>query len=276
MFEQAKIQFPDEIENITPICKILDCACTMNKSEAAKEMIRYIISEKPKYDFSSYFIKAVASSSIEICKYIIDSKLFINYLNIVNNFDLIKNVNEETFTFFINNIPADIKQMFINDYLSTAISSLNFHLTEYLLKEKTDSSNSLIEAAKTGNIDIVNIVLKYINPIFINNNSKDGTALCIACRNSKIEIVKRLLSVQNINLNLFGNDNLTPLNIAVNEIKIDIINIILDFYGDNLKNETEQLNKSLALILNRVSYKKIKATYVNGDKKINTNFSKNY
>lgn len=99
--------------------------------------------------------------------------------------------------------------------LNGATASKNIHLIKYLFDQNAKSELALIEAVKTNDIKIVELVLEYFDLKFINENTKEGTALTIAVEKSNLEIVNKLLSIEGIDPSLVDSNNQTALNIAI-------------------------------------------------------------
>ncbi|KAK8880443.1 hypothetical protein M9Y10_003117 [Tritrichomonas musculus] len=68
-------------------------------------------------------------------------------------------------------------------------------------------------------------------------------------------MVKHLLSISNINPNLYDRNNVTPLIAAISRFNIEIVNIFIDYFGDNIKKQMWQFNDGLRKILHIVSRK---------------------
>lgn len=218
-------------------------ACRYGKIEIAKT-ITDLIAEKssPEIDFTSFFIDAASSDSIDICKYFIDKKLKINFEAIADHIPDLGWMNEEIFDIIIKNVSFESKGKIIN-CINVAIKKKNKNLLNYLLKETILPYNSLFLAVQTSDVEIVDKILKVNSkPSFINQIGINGTALSIAAKNGDIEIVKKLLSIKGIDPNLYSVDNTTPLIAAFNEYHYDVVNLIIDFYGNDKENLKWQFN----------------------------------
>ena len=150
---------------------------------------------------------------------------------------------------FINNIPPLIKKLFIENNLKIAIVYKNVHLIKYLLDNNARSERALIMAANTNDIKIVELVLEYFDLRFINEITEEGTALTIAAEKSNLEIVNKLLSIEGIDPSLVNSRYLTALMIAMMNQEDEICKSILDFYGENLKDQTFQLDRAIQMLL---------------------------
>lgn len=73
---------------------------------------------------------------------------------------------------------------------------------------------------------------------------------------NNLEIVKRLLSIPGIDPSLYEPNNDTPLITAIINLNIEMINLLLDFYGPNLKSQSWQLNEATRKFLNIISTNK--------------------
>lgn len=102
-------------------------------------------------------------------------------------------------------------------------------------------------------LEIVKIVIKKDSlPSFINQVSAIGTALNVSVFNKDIDIVKFLLTIPRIDPNLYEQSNYTPLITAIINFNMEIINVLLDFYGDKVEGQLWQLNVSLEIILEKI------------------------
>ena len=64
---------------------LLEKACNKKNIKIIKKIIDIIVEyNHEKEDFTTSFISAIATNDIEICKYFIDNKLFINYEKFLN------------------------------------------------------------------------------------------------------------------------------------------------------------------------------------------------
>ncbi|KAK8872159.1 hypothetical protein M9Y10_007921 [Tritrichomonas musculus] len=233
--------------------KVLPSACEYKNFEAVKTIIDIIIKDKQEFEksnenkenlfyysrglsFTDSFLLAIISKSLEICKYFIQNEVKIDFDSIVNSKDKLRHADAEIFSLVYENCSQVAKQIIKEDYLKTTIQVKNKSLTNFLINLNITYPNVLIDAVKTLDVDLVDIVIKHNSkPAFINKITDKGTALCIAASKNNLQIVKLLLSLQGIDPTLYNKYNETPLLIAVNDLDKcgDIANSILDFYGDN-------------------------------------------
>lgn len=84
----------------------------------------------------------------------------------------------------------------------------NKNLVEFLLKEKAIYENALLDAVSINDFEMVELILNYdSSPLFVNKNTKKGTALLFAVKNNNLKIVKRLLSTPGIDPNIYNKNN---------------------------------------------------------------------
>lgn len=79
-------------------------------------------------------------------------------------------------------------------------------------------------------------------PSHINQLSENGTVLNKAFIIDGYDIVKRLLSIQRIDPNLYVKNSITHLVSAITNFNLNIINLLLDYYGDNIESQKWQLD----------------------------------
>lgn len=82
----------------------------------------------------------------------------------------------------------------------------------------------------------------YSKPSYINQLSENGTVLNKAVIIDGYDIVKRLLSIQRIDPNLYVKNSITHLVSAITNFNLNIINLLLDYYGDNIESQKWQLD----------------------------------
>lgn len=254
LIEQFKIENPNIFNHFKKLNQLLSKACLLGNIEVAKIITDLIINDNPKDDFTTPFFNAAISGKIEICNYLIEKKLFINFENLSYQVLKLSSIKEEIFSLMIENADQESKEIFFNIYLEQAIMKNNKGLIKYLIQKGASCVNSLFNAINTHDIELVNLILEYNNkPSFINKRSKDGTALYISVKNNDLELVRRLLLVPGINPSLYEGDNKTPLILAVFNLNLDIVNEILNFYGDNIQYETKQINEAFQHIFKVIS-----------------------
>ena len=109
----------------------------------------------------------------------------------------------------------------------------------------------LLDAVRT-NVEIVKTVIKYKNhPSFINRRTNEGSALCIASRYNRIEIVEFLLSVPGINVNVFDNNDAHIFRFMITNNRIEILELFLktgkvdincnSFLSDAIQNRRKEI-----------------------------------
>lgn len=115
-----------------------------------------------------------------------------------------------------------------------------------LINEGASFDDALITAVKSNDLQTVDMILKYNSrPSYINKVSKNGTCLIIAVKNKNLGIVKRLLSIPGINPSLYCYNNETALTKSVKIMDLDILNAILDFYGDKIQQNRWMINEAI-------------------------------
>lgn len=91
--------------------------------------------------------------------------------------------------------------------------------------------------------------MKKSQPSFINKIEKNGTPLHFAVQFNNLEIVQKFLELPGINPSLYSCSGSTPLIDAIKNNKTEIANAILDFYGDNIKEQKSQIYSALNVFL---------------------------
>ena len=255
LIEQFKIVDPKIFNDFHQFSiNLLSEACFGKKIDIAKYIVEMIVDKNPKSDFTLAFYNAASSNSLDICQYLVDKKVKIRFDALSLQVQKLSSVNRDVFSFIIQNSPPEAKEKFLTCFLNEAIRNKNKDLVEYLLNENSFSNDALFEAIKTNDVSIVDFVIKHNSkPSFVNQRGANGTALCESVSNGNIDIIKRLLSIPGIDLNSYNRNNETPLISAIVNYKIEIVNLILDFYGSDITSQAWQIEAGIKYILGKIS-----------------------
>ncbi|KAK8842926.1 hypothetical protein M9Y10_025792 [Tritrichomonas musculus] len=233
---------------------ILAEACNAGNFEVSKTIVDIILKDDPRNDFTLPFYKAIISESLKICQYFIDKKVFIEYEIISSQVNKLSSMKKDILSLIIQNCTPEAKETFFSCYLNEVIKKENVDLVDYLLNKGAHSNQALFEAVKTQNLDLVNMILNYnSHPSFVNQKSANGPVLSLAVHDNNVPIVKRLLSVPGIDPNLYDKSNITPLISAIINLNIDLVDMIINFYGSNIQSQIWQLNEGIKRILLKLS-----------------------
>lgn len=151
-----------------------------------------------------------------------------------------------------NNADPETKYLLLKNFMTPVISKKNVELAEFLLETNHKCSHeNFIEAVKTKKIKLVDLILKYNNkPSFINKMTIEGTALNVATNNFDIEMIKRLLSIPYIDVNLCGENQLTPFLFSVKNHSFEMADIFLNYFENhNIDEYIWQLNEALKILI---------------------------
>ena len=234
--------------NVYLLRNILYSACFYSNFSAIKIITGNLLKNDPKFDFSSYLLEVVSSGSMTIVQYFIDKKFFIDYNKISKDISKLGLADVKLFEILINNAHPKIRYKFLN-CITYAIQKKNKKLIEFLLENKAPINNALLEAVSTHDVEIVDLILKYNSePSFVNQNQQRN-AFSEACINNDLAIVKRLLSVPGIDPN-----SSYFLNNSIWQLDIDIIDVILNFYGDNTQPLLQGIYTTLDHIVDNFKY----------------------
>ncbi|KAK8838502.1 hypothetical protein M9Y10_033130 [Tritrichomonas musculus] len=240
---------------------LLNNACYHSNFSATKTITDFIIKENKNFNFSTAFINASSAGSKSICQYFIEKKVFINYEQISSKVANLGLIDEAIFKMIFKHVSSTAKCKIL-ECINQAITRKNKKLIEFLLNEKAPMKNALFNAVSTHDVEIVNLILKYnSDPSFVNQINHEGTALLIAVKYSDIDIVKRLLSVPGINpssANMHGENVLIA---AVMNGNVDILDAILDFYGDDFQNHVWLYTGTFQALLRKMADENPKDEY---------------
>lgn len=233
---------------------ILNKSCSVGFFEAVKEVTEFILSKNPMSDFTSPFYCAVCAKQKEIYEYLLEKNVVISIKQSDPSLYAITQIDNDVCMKLLDKVEPDLKDDVLREVFQLAVFNGNKELVEFLLDKDRLKCNTLIDAVHSSNIDIVNMILSLkSDPTFINMIDKDGTALNIAVRNNNTEIVKRLLSLPGINTTYYDFDDCTPLMTAITNFNIEMIDIFIDFYGDQIQSQIWQINNSILKILSVLS-----------------------
>ena len=246
-FEKAMFTY---ILDINSLFLLLSYFCYIGDLRAVQSFTDFIYKKDCHRDFSEPLMYAACLDHSDICKYLIERKVKIDYFKLVSKKVIITDLNKEIFVMLYNSADEEVKESFLGELLNESIQNQNIEVIEFLLEKNSPYDDALFEAVSSRNIDIVNIILNHSSkPSFINRISSEGTALNKAVVLNEINIVKRLLSLPGIDPNLYAKNNNTPLVSAITNFNLDMINLILDFYGDDIESQAWQLNEALKEVL---------------------------
>lgn len=190
---------------------LLSYSCIFGYLKIAQAFTEFILNKNTNSDFSKPFLYAAYSDHEEICQYFLDKKVIINYIDLIKQRSVLACCKKTIFNILFNSVDPEIKETFLRKLLNESIRNQNIEVVDFLLEKEVPHDNSLFEAVSTKNVEVVNIVLKYNSKTsFINQLSKDGTALNKAVILNNCEIVKRLLSIPGIDPNLYACNRVTP------------------------------------------------------------------
>ena len=233
---------------------LLSYSCYIGDLKITQLLTDFIIEKNIDRDFSNPFLCAACSDHDKFCQYFFDRKVVINYTDLAMQKSILTCCKKSIFIILFNSVDPEVKETFLRQFLNESIKNKNVEVVDFLLQEEDSHEDTLFEAISTKNSEIVNIVLKHNSkPSFINQLSEDGTALNKAVILNEYDIVKRLLSVPGIDPNLYSENHITPLVSAISNFNLDIINLILDFYGEKIESQKWQLDEALGSLLRIIS-----------------------
>lgn len=222
---------------------ILPNACRYSHLMIVQKIIELIIKYKSddKHDLTESFKQAAISGSIDICQYLVNCPLDINYEQLSKSGNELHSIKESIFSFMINQSP-DLKDSFCNNFIYHSIQNNNEELVEFILKQKSD---------------------------LLNKASIDGTPLIIASKKNYISLVNLLLSFDNIDPSLTNSNNETALQIAMNNINAEIVIAIINKYGDKILSYDKEVQN---LLIKEIQYLNKINSYDNKKKKTFVSF----
>ena len=227
---------------------LLGNACQYGKIEPFYFIIN-LIDKKNNPSFTNVFCKAASSNSLEMCKYLIDNKFMINFVELFQQLSKVPNVISEIISFLFNNSGLEFDKVIFLPLLSPSIKNSNVNFVAFLIERGIFYDECLIDAVSVKNLDIVNIILKYnSSPKFINRGSEDGTALHLAITKDSLEILQKLLTIPSINPYMYDKNNQTPLMLAVNQMRFPMIKEIISFSGKNIVYHRESIDALLEML----------------------------
>lgn len=236
---------------IIPSIDVLLSACKSGNAKISKKLIDLIYEENPSIDFSDTLIQSGLNGLLEAFQYLVDKKVCFKISKLKSIASKFIQSNEKTFIILMGIADPESKEVMIKGALTEAIQNHKKETVKFLLNENVDLNNSLFEAIESDDLEIFDMILEHNKkPFFVNQiDEEKGTPLHFAVINNKLDFVKRLLAVPGINPNLYSFGYETPLCAAVTNIYVDIVDAILDFYGDDIQSQIWQVNESLKCLV---------------------------
>lgn len=232
-----------EFLNTDSVMTLLSFSCHIGDFKVAQLLTEYILDKDSKRDFLMLFLHSACSDHDKICQFFFDSKVVINFTDISMQGSVLTCCNKTIFDILINSVDPEVKVTLSRQFLKESIKKQKAEVVDFLLQKEIPHSDTLFEVVSTKNVEIVNLVLKYYSkPSYINQLSENGTALNKAVIIDGYDIVKCLLSIQGIDSNLYAKNRITPLVSAITNFNLNIINLLLDYYGDNIESQKWQLD----------------------------------
>lgn len=234
--------------------EILQSACSAQNINLVKLLIQKAAEKHISLDFTNPFIKAVNPFLDDICRHLAEMKVSLNYQIILRELNYIAEVNPRILILLIENSDDDFKDDIFTESLQAAINAKDTEIIDYLIKKGVNLHSLLLQAIKESDLTTVRAILEYNHtPEFINQIGAQGTPLHAAVRWDKKDIVELLLQTQGIDPSISIDSVKTPLIEAVSLNNLESVNLILDFYGESIKNQGYQIHNAFKAILAKQS-----------------------
>lgn len=238
---------------------LLDEACSTGNLEYVKIIYNLISKENPKMSYTSSILVAAEYRFKKIFNFLIDQKVPINFNDIMtrrgyhfNEHSMVLNVPKEYFSVLYDIANEDEKEEILCNtaLLEYVMKNGNCGLVDFLLEKGASHEYALVMSVDNHDIEMVKVVLKNDKSnLFINKITAKGTALNVAVENNDIEIVRLLLSLPEIDPSLYLANYQTPLVTAFQKSYYDIIDLIIDFYDDDIQSQKWQIDQVIKRIL---------------------------
>ncbi|KAK8881201.1 hypothetical protein M9Y10_003933 [Tritrichomonas musculus] len=245
-FDELKDKFNFDLFDFQ---SLLDSNCSSDNFENVKKFTDFILEKYPNTDFSIQLINASKFGRENIGQYFIDKKVLLDSTKILQNSQYLMYRTVKFIQNLIDSIDPQFKDVLSKTFLHKAFVNGNIDLINLLLNENTITHNSLLYAIHIGDIEIINKILQInCKPSFINQISVFGTALTIAAHENHIHIVKRLLEIDQIDVNNFEMKNgNTPLIIAVENKNYEMAKLFIDHPKTNINFKNIQFQTALTI-----------------------------
>lgn len=219
---------------------ITNLVINLAKSLSTLRLVNKRFNNNVKYYIKNYLNKNLLSFNIDI-KFIYQN--YLNYLTFYLNLNLNKKFKYMLKFLIDTGLDINIKNYYGENILIYAIKTKNNNLVKFILNYKLaniNKSQSLIEAVKTNDIEIIKDLIK--SKVDINEKNTCGnTPLMISAENKNIDqnIVKLLIK-NGADINQKNNKNETVLTTAIKYNNKKIIQLLikskaningLDYYG---------------------------------------------
>ncbi|OHT14358.1 hypothetical protein TRFO_15275 [Tritrichomonas foetus] len=218
-------------------------ACGNDKIEIVKYMCKLLLQKNPKYNFTSALIESGIGCAERVLKFLIQNiELVYDFEEVLSKSkEILSNGNENTLSLFMTIFTEEQKRLFLYDFGYHAIQSQNPELINFIINQNYNLQNALFSAIFYNSLDTVKLIIdKNNSPNFINGLTNHGTAITYAVLLNRIEIVKFLLTMPNINL-IYSN----PLETAIVQSNPEMTSILLHFCDKNINPYLPQINRSI-------------------------------
>ena len=183
----------------------------------------------------------------------------------------------------INETKIEIKDRLIKESFKAAISTNNIEILKFLIERKYEFKDLLLNAAMVSNLEVIKIILELNHSEeYINRVGKNGTALFEVLRSTtnktiiqkinklpnsfrkprideivkqKNKIIKYLLKQEGINPSISIDSINTPLVEAARNENVEAVGLILNFYGDRIKDQGKQIYDAIEVINKKNSFR---------------------
>lgn len=207
------------IEKITILCpfnlkallELLNESYKSMNEKSSKKILDLFYSSNPNNSLTNEFLQAAKLNLKTILNYFIEKKYKIDFGELSHKLMQIGTLNIDVFLIIINNMSPYFQKLVMR-CINVVIKENNISLAQYIIDNDGLLENSLIEAVKVDNIDIVKMIIKKnSSPSFINQRIANETALTISIDRNNKEIFDVLISLPGIDLNVYVDNFNTPL-----------------------------------------------------------------
>jgi ankyrin repeat protein len=241
--EVAQILAPyfAEVDDLTSVIEI---AAAHRNVQLAKYLMGFQLKKNADVSWAAVVSRAIRSGDIEIPRLVFNSVPSLR----------LDDINETVLAAIRIGFLEGIKILFqtIDEYerkelavqcVNSAIRAREGKITAFLMSFNHGSVDSLVTAVNSGSLALLKSVLaRHHSPEFINQQSEEGSALCVAAALGNLAIVELLLSVPRIDANLYDCHNRTALIIAATHHHFPVMKAIADFCCPQLDKDAWQVN----------------------------------
>lgn len=202
--------------NCSEVMELLSCCCLKRNFLIFQQLFDYYIITCNVSSVSDVFLKACYSGSEPIVQYILSKKLSFEWHPIIDHYCGIFMTNWKIAVLSIPIIDPNLQSSMTKWFAELSEQTKNKDAFEALVSKSTGDPDILFLALTFNDVDLIKTILSRDKEL-LNYVSPKGTILHKAIQQHHLAIAKYLISLPDIEINISGLNNETPLTLAVRD-----------------------------------------------------------